>query len=219
MRVGAARLGVVNAFSKLSIKKMSYHMQTPKQVLPPLLILGVPIVLLFGMGYIEGQNKTIREQRVKIDSLQRAADSLERRSDFYEEETERLEDALRAEAHEMAKAMHGETKRPREQRFVAWTVRNRMERRYFPATPSRVVHAPAAYTPMRNPTGDPPREVVEIAIRVLLAPKDADPTNGATHFYSPISMRPRMSAPKWAAQKQEIRTPLPTHRFRFFKPS
>lgn len=69
-----------------------------------------------------------------------------------------------------------------EQTAVGWTVRNRMTR----DNTTSVADVARAYTPAQY-TAFPTQQIRNLALSILQSTVP-DPTNGATHFYSPISM-------------------------------
>jgi len=70
-----------------------------------------------------------------------------------------------------------------EQVSVAWTVFNRLRNGTYGTTVCEVVNAPGQYAHSQEPSST----VTQLA-KELLASPGIDPTGGATHFFSPISM-------------------------------
>ena len=196
--------------------------------------IGCLVVALLALGVMKAASydykERIREKNERIDALQ---DTVERRTERADSLRQRL-DVLKGRIDRIvmwtARAALSETKRPEEMRLVAWVVRNRAESDAFPGDVRGVVTEPHAFTaflrdrppfPRRWGPGDAPRGwewAVEVARRVISAPPGADPTGGATHFYSPRSMRPAYSAPRWAYRYERVPIDrVPTHRFRFYR--
>lgn len=71
----------------------------------------------------------------------------------------------------------------KERAAVGWTVLNRVKSGTYGGTIEEVATAPGQYAYSQNPTP----EIRELAEK-LLAGQIPDPTGGATHFFSPISM-------------------------------
>ena len=70
-----------------------------------------------------------------------------------------------------------------ERTAVGWTALNRLEADTFGGTLEEVITAPGQYAYEQNPTA----EIEELA-KKLMEGQIPDPTGGATHFFSPISM-------------------------------
>jgi len=66
---------------------------------------------------------------------------------------------------------------------VAWTILNRVDSPKFPNTVCDVVYQVGQYATNQEPT----QEIFDLATS-LIGDRGADPTGGATHFFSPISM-------------------------------
>ena len=138
----------------------------------------------------------------------------------------------------MVRAMMSETKDLTEARHVAHVIDNRVQHPSFPDTPREVIldcHgqycAFSAFNYNRDtryrylnltldtaPDPQKYRQYRRVARRVLRE-TERDPTQGATHFYSPRSMRPAYSAPQWVYHYERVDTSIPTHRFRFYRMS
>lgn len=174
-----------------------------------------------GKGILAAQKageEALRESKARADSLQEANERLKRRIHTQQKQIRGLKRKLLREVTAMAKAMNGEGAAGREQRMIAWVIRNRVESRHFPGTPRRVVREPMQFSSMIGPDPDATPAAIRAARGVLAAPPEADPTRGATHFYSPRSMRPEGTAPRWASALEEVRVPgIDPYRFRFFK--
>ena len=67
-----------------------------------------------------------------------------------------------------------------ERTAVGWTVRNRMARN----NTTRVADVASAYAHNQAPT----QQILALALSILQSATSLDPTNGATHFYSPRTM-------------------------------
>jgi hypothetical protein len=134
----------------------------------------------------------------------------------------------------LARCAYSETKRPHEQRLVAWVVRNRVETRYRGARTVRdAVLAPyqfSAFNPASpkrahylglQPLDEAPgwQRAQIIAREVLASPSEARPFPLATrHFYSEQSMVGRRS-PAWSHGRRAVQpegAPVEPRRFRFF---
>lgn len=186
----------------------------------------VPVVLILvataGMMYVVSEMSEARKQaaaeETRADSLQQVVERQDRRIRRQEEQIERLERAVNRRIDFMAPVMTGETRRPAEMEAVAWVIRHRAASERFPDTIPAVVGEEWAFTPVMRGLPEPTDTARSIARRVLLAPPEADPVQGATHFYSPRSMRPKWSVPRWARRYREVRMPeIPPRRFRFFR--
>jgi len=66
---------------------------------------------------------------------------------------------------------------------VAWTIFNRVDSPTFPNTVCEVVYQGGQYATNQEPT----QEILDLATS-LIGDRGTDPTGGATHFFSPISM-------------------------------
>jgi hypothetical protein len=134
----------------------------------------------------------------------------------------------------LARCLVTESNRPREQWYVAWVVRNRVETRFAGATYREVVLEPFQFSAFNKPSpardaalalshhSEAPhwREAVRIALLVTRADSSQRPFPASVrHFYSPISMQPAGSVPHWAQGRTPVALGDPTissERFRFF---
>jgi len=188
-------------------------------------ILAPVAIILFataGMMYLASEVGEARKQAAaesaRADSLQQVVDRQETQIRRQQERIEHLERAVNRRIDFMAPVMTGETRRPAEMEAVAWVIRHRAASERFPDTIPAVVGEEWAFTPVMRGLPEPMDTARTIARRVLLAPPEADPVQGATHFYSPRSMRPKWSVPRWARRYREVRMPeIPPRRFRFFR--
>ncbi|PSQ98554.1 MAG: hypothetical protein BRD48_06930 [Bacteroidetes bacterium QS_9_68_14] len=146
------------------------------------------------------------------------------------------EDQIGSETLWLARCIYSETKRPEEQEFVAWVVRNRVETGYRGNDSYReVVLDPyqfSAFNPGSRKRSyfmsldassqeDGWRRALRIAHQVKTAPAGSRPFSKATrHFFSERSMTGRRS-PNWSAHGEKV-TPeggknLAEDRFRFYE--
>ncbi len=133
----------------------------------------------------------------------------------------------------LARCLVTESNRPREQWYVAWVVRNRVETRFAGATYREVVLEPFQFSAFNAPSAardaalaltprsEAPhwREAVRIALTVSQAPVERRPFPVTVrHFYSPISMEGDRT-PTWAQGRTPVALNDPTisdRRFRFY---
>jgi hypothetical protein len=133
-----------------------------------------------------------------------------------------------------------ESGQPHEWRFIMWAVRNRVEARRWSTTYAGVItqnkqfsyfndyqhlededaiFAAAVDGYAGDSSGDNCLDnAVECARSVIAAPRWSAPFSPKVdHFWSPISMRPVGSEPKWASAMYKIFTPcgIDSWRFRF----
>lgn len=184
----------------------------------------VPVVIIlvatFGMMYVVAQMNEARDRaaayEAHTDSLLHRCDSLRSELQEANRENRKLRDALNGQIEIMGQAITTETKRPREMKAVAHVIVNRMGSGDFPGIPSGVVLEPGAFSGM--PTSRPPADTALVIAREALLEQSRDPTGGATHFYSPVSMEPKWSAPRWAYKLDEVDVRnIPQGRFRFYR--
>lgn len=150
--------------------------------------------------------------------------------------TERVRELPLREADEvlwLARCLYSETQKPREQRLVAWVVRNRVETEFRGKTYREVVLNPAQFSAFNRPSPrrryilnldlESPsaawKQALDVAYEVYTAEPDERPFPITTrHFYSPISMstgRP----PHWTRNHDPIpaqRLGIDSTRFRFY---
>ena len=98
---------------------------------------------------------------------------------------------------------------PRGQAAVAHVILNRTAEGRYGNTPSQVVLAPNQFEPWSTrskellgykPTSQPYQQVGDI-VDMVAGGEIPDPTNGATHFYSPVSQAALgRAAPSWATK-------------------
>lgn len=133
----------------------------------------------------------------------------------------------------LARCLTTESDRPREQWYVAWVVRNRVETQFAGITYREVVLEPYQFSafntssPARDaalaltPFSEAPhwREAVRIALAVVNDDGTGRPFPASVrHFYSPVSM-PGGMVPEWARGRQPVALNDPAvsdHRFRFY---
>ena len=117
---------------------------------------------------------------------------------------------------------------PRARRAVAEVIRNRHTSGRFQPTPAEVVLAPRQFSAVcredywrRAVAGTwQPRHVMRSLDAWYAAVTDptGDLADGATHYYSPISMVPKWSAPGWIQGMTEVRIPgISRDFFRWYK--
>jgi hypothetical protein len=150
--------------------------------------------------------------------------------------TERVRELPLREADEvlwLARCLYSETQKPREQRLVAWVVRNRVETEFRGKTYREVVLNPAQFSAFNRPSPrrryilnldlESPsaawKQALDIAYEVYAADPDDRPFPITTrHFYSPISMSTG-SPPHWTRDHEPIpasRLGIDSARFQFY---
>lgn len=176
------------------------------------------VVVSVGIFVVMGTTRDANQQRARADSLEQVAE--ERRVEIRKQHRtiQRLHSRLELLAKDMASVITAETKRPHEMRPIAWVMRNRVESGRHPDTMRGVLTERAAFTPVLKGEVPPPMpEATVAALSVLLAPDSADPTAGATHYYSPRSMGKR-GDPVWASKLRPAPVDDISHRrFRFYR--
>lgn len=116
----------------------------------------------------------------------------------------------------LARIIYSETKRPREQRLVAWVVRNRVDTGYTGQTYEAVANHSAQFSGLQPydsryqhnvsrywaSKGENWQTALEIAQEVYFAPESARPFSVTTrHFYSPVAV----NKPAWARGRKAVR--------------
>ncbi len=133
----------------------------------------------------------------------------------------------------LARCLVTESNRPREQWYVAWVVRNRVETRFAGATYREVVLEPFQFSAFNAPSparsaalalnqaSEAPhwREAVRIALTVSQASEERRPFPvSVRHFYSPVSMEGGRT-PTWAQNRTPVAlndATISNQRFRFY---
>ncbi|HKV10722.1 MAG TPA: cell wall hydrolase [Thermoanaerobaculia bacterium] len=139
---------------------------------------------------------------------------------------------MRAEAEWLALCLASESNEPREWPLIAWVIRNRVESARYPETYRGVVLQPKQFSYFNALTAGPENRSLELiwteamkgyagdiyrrhseeltacARAVIQAPNWRRPFGpDVMHYYSPISMKPRGSAPAWAPKAKRLFTP------------
>lgn len=179
-----------------------------------------------------------KQLEAKTDSLKRAIDAKERKVRLLRRRVETLSQMETKRVRWLTRAMMSETNDLIEARYVAHVIDNRAEHPSFPDTPREVIldcHGQYCAFSAFNYNRDTRYRYIHLTednarnlnryrqyrrvARRVLRETERDPTRGATHFYSPRSMRPAYSAPQWAYKYEHVDTPIPNHRFRFYRMS
>jgi len=189
--------------------------------------LALPILFLLLLGLmsisaitVNEKNERLDRKAAQIDSLMQVEDSLRTETQRLRRENRKLENAINGHVEKMGQAMTTETKRPEEMKAVAHVIVNRTKSDNFPATPSDVVLEPGAFSgmPVNGPIPAPSLDTARVIAKRALLERSRDPTSGSTHFFSPVSMRPKWSAPPWAYHYAEVSVEhIPTGRFKFYR--
>jgi spore germination cell wall hydrolase CwlJ-like protein len=176
-------------------------------------------LLIIGVIIFVNVDRAHREAEARADSLQSVVETQQEEIRKQHRTIQRLHSRLELLAGDMASVITAETKRPAEMELIAWAMRNRVESNRHPDGLRAVLSERAAFTPvMRGNLPAPMPEARRAAMSVLLAPASDDPTGGATHYYSPRSMRPAYSRPVWASRLDRVHVhSVPDHRFRFYR--
>ncbi len=133
----------------------------------------------------------------------------------------------------LARCLVTESNRPREQWYVAWVVRNRVETRFAGSTYREVVLEPFQFSAFNTPSPARDqalaltplteaahwREAVRIALDVTRADAERRPFSiTVRHFYSPVSMEGGKT-PTWARGRAHVAlsdVTISDRRFRFY---
>jgi len=182
------------------------------------------ISTVFGVVSWNYQYAETEQSRQKADSLRQVIQS---QRDSLRKLSARHERRVRW----MTRALVSETNNTGEMRYLAWVIRNRVERSWRGQdTYKGVILDPYQFsafnrgrstraffmemTSENTPFGSRWHEARRIASDVILAERD-EKAFSATHFYSPVSMK--TAAPKWAWTLKEIEVAsVDSDRFRFF---
>ncbi len=116
----------------------------------------------------------------------------------------------------LARIVYSETKRPHEQRLVAWVVRNRVDTGYTGRTYEAVANHSSQFSGLQpsdpryehnisrwwESSGTSWKSALKIAKEVYFAPESERPFSVTTrHFYSPVAV----SKPDWARGREAVR--------------
>lgn len=124
-------------------------------------------------------------------------------------------------------AIRSESDQPHEFLAIGWTIRNRVWARRFPNTYRDVILQRKQFSYFNAWTGYPDKPeaiwekavqgyaggpgldaATECAAHVIAAPAWAAPFGpDVLHYYSPVSMKPKGSAPPWAKTAKRLFTP------------
>ena len=133
----------------------------------------------------------------------------------------------------LARCVYSESDRAREQRLVAWVVRNRVETGYRGTTYRDVVLEPYQFSAFNrtsarrrhllslnlNTASRAWRQALQVALDVYLEPASRRPFPVTTrHFYSPVSMKGGRT-PDWALNETPLssaRLGVDPYRFKFY---
>jgi spore germination cell wall hydrolase CwlJ-like protein len=155
----------------------------------------------------------------------------QKRAEYTEGETPVMTATDKEEILWLARIVYSETKRPHEQRLVAWVVRNRVDTGYTGQTYEAVANHSSQFSGLQP--SDPRYEhnmsrwwasqghswnnALRIAKEVYFAPESERPFSVTTrHFYSPVAV----SKPDWARGREAVRVINSSHarapRFAFY---
>ncbi|AUO79282.1 cell wall hydrolase [Salinibacter phage M31CR41-2] len=177
------------------------------------------LALFIGMIIVLNLDHAHRKDHNRVDSLRSVVEQQKQEIREQHRTIQRLHSRLELLSADMASVITAETKRPEEMEPIAWAMRNRVESDRHPDGLRAVLTDHAAFTPvMKGDLPAPLPEARRAAMSVLLAPATDDLTDGATHYYSPRSMRPAYSRPAWASRLDRVHVrAIPDHRFRFYR--
>ncbi len=188
----------------------------------------IPLVFV-AQVHIKNQQEKIIKLQERNKQLQSANHSL---SHTLRNTKDSLDAALSRDVMWLSRVLYTETNRPLEMYYVAHVVKNRVETCYRgECTYKNVVLDPyqfSAFNPNRNSRwhymnlNDQTAKDLgawiaakQVALDVYM--EDRDPTNGATYFFSQVSM-PDHRFPHWAHSRQQVDIPVVNEfRFRFYK--
>jgi len=185
----------------------------------------IPSVFVVPM-VMTNQSETIEVLSKQNTNLQSANHSLSQQLSITQDS---LDASLSRDVLWLSRVVYSETNDPTEMYYVSHVVKNRVENcfrgkcnYYDVATDSwqfSGIHMnPRYYHQLNDSTATRPHDWVEakqVALDVYL--ENQDPTNGATHFFSQVSM-PNNQFPHWVDASKEITIDvLDPWRFRFYK--
>jgi len=161
--------------------------------------------------------ETSREETVEIETPKELHKKAQRRAQSSGGDTPVMTAQDKQEILWLARIIYSETKRPNEQRLIAWVVRNRVDTGYTGRTYESVANHASQFSGLHPydsryehnmsrwwaSQGDSWRKALEIAKSVYFAPESKRPFAKTTrHFYSPISVYDK---PAWAYGREAVR--------------
>jgi spore germination cell wall hydrolase CwlJ-like protein len=190
--------------------------------------------LLISLGF--GAETYIQNQQEKITKLQKENRRLQSANHSLSHNLATTKDSLNAALSRdvmwLSRVLYTETHKPLEMYYVAHVVKNRVQTCYRgECTYKEVVLDPyqfSAFNPNRSSrwhymnlsdqtAGDLGAWIAAKQVALDVYMEDQDPTNGATYFFSQVSM-PNHRFPHWASSRQQVSVPVVDEfRFRFYK--
>jgi len=161
--------------------------------------------------------ETSQEEKPKTDTPKELHKKAQRRAQSSGGDTPVMTAQDKQEILWLARIIYSETKRPNEQRLIAWVVRNRVDTGYTGRTYESVANHASQFSGLHSydsryehnmsrwwaSQGKSWRSALRIAKSVYFAPESERPFAKTTrHFYSPISVYDK---PAWAYGREAVR--------------